>query len=282
MPETAQVEAPPEPEVALPEPIDFMARAQEMQRLGAAKQAALESLRPGEGLCPRNPEECTGSVALEIPGYEARYPGDCPFHQTPQCPAHEKQQAASDQAFLREMLHLAPGEDSELLTATPEGLTPGFREAVLRWCETAVVRLRRGEGLCLSGGYGSGKSSAAILLALAAHHAGGSVCWVDSAVAFDELFSREYRDLDPKADLLILDDFGSEYRSEVVMPRFHVLINRRWHTWKSTVLTTMQSRQALLGQPQLGAVLSRLQRRNAWPESAQEDRRKPMTLNDWN
>jgi len=264
----------------LPEPIDFTARAEEMRRLGTEKQAALSRLLEGDlsALCPRG--TCSGEIAVTIPGHEDPYPMICPLHLTAACPRYEQQVATDDRRFLRELLHCET-EDFELLHASPDKLTEAFRPVVLRWCETAPARLEKGEGVILSGGQGSGKSMACVLLAKAAHHAGASVCWVESGQAFDEMFSREYDHLNPAADLLILDDFGFEYRSEVVMPRFHMLVNRRWYAKKATVVATMLDPKALLAEGGLKAIFSRLRQRNVWKDTAQEDRRRPATLEDW-
>ncbi len=259
--------------------VDFLARTLEMRHIAVLRDqrlAALTADGPGEHLCKEPVALCDGILHLAVPGYEGRYAATCPFHQTATCPACTAQQRQAERDFLRELL----GTDSELMEATDQALTAAFREPVLRWQATAAARIAKGEGLMLSGGTGSGKSSACVRLALAAYRAGASVCWRESALAFDGLFRGDGEDLH-SADVLVLDDFGYEYRSEVVMPRFHVLMNRRWHSRKVTVIATMLSQETLLADTGLKAIFSRLRQRNVWLETAQEDRRKPMTLNDW-
>jgi DNA replication protein DnaC len=280
--------------VVEPEPIqpDFIARAAEMQRLSNLKRDKLaglvEAVKAGHEvyeLCPRQPETCKGEPLIYLPGE----PGEgsrgfsvvCPLHYTGDCPGFAKQTAANDRSFLRGLLRMSYDEDSELLHATLADVTVAFRPAVEKWVETAPERLRRGEGLILTGGVGSGKSSACMLLAVAAHRAGADVCYLESGQAFDELYSGKYDLLEPDADLLILDDFGYEYRSEVVMPRFHSLMNRRWHTKKATVFGSMLTSTTLEADVKLSAVFSRLRQRNPWKETGQEDRRQHAQLEDW-
>ncbi len=262
--------------------VDFLARVEELQALSALKAQAVEqriSAQDWHCLCPDG--DCEGMAVVPLPGHEGRFPAACRLYQTLDCPRYRRMAEAAEMRFMRGVLGLEDGEDSELLHATEAGLTPGFQQAVSRWCSTAAERLRRGEGLILGGGYGSGKSSACMVVARAAYRAGATVCWVESAVAFDELYRGQMQRLKPSADLLILDDFGFEYRGEVVMPRFHVLMNERWHKRRATVIATMQTQKTLEADPGLGAILSRLRQRNVWQQVATEDRRKHMSLSDW-
>jgi DNA replication protein DnaC len=110
-------------------------------------------------------------------------------------------------------------------------------------------RLAEGRGLWLFGDTGTGKTTLAMLISKAALEAGRSV----AIYSLPKLLARIRRTYDSEpggdsylslfdkltsVDLLHIDDLGAEKRSDWVLEQLYALINERYETERSVVITT--------------------------------------------
>ncbi|HEX2393094.1 MAG TPA: ATP-binding protein [Solirubrobacterales bacterium] len=129
-------------------------------------------------------------------------------------------------------------------------------------------RLEEGRGLWLFGDTGTGKTTLAMLISKAALEAGRSV----AIYSLPKLLARIRRTYDSEpggdnylsfferltsVDLLHIDDLGAEKRSDWVLEQLYALINERYETRGSVLITTNLPHQEL--EEQIGArTVSRL------------------------
>jgi DNA replication protein DnaC len=121
--------------------------------------------------------------------------------------------------------------------------------AVKGFVEEIDERLEEGEGLWLMGDVGTGKTSLAMLVSKAAVEAGRTV----AIYSLPRLLARIRRTYDAEAgeqsylefferltevDLLHVDDLGAEKRSDWVLEQLYAIINERYETQRSVVVTT--------------------------------------------
>ncbi len=110
-------------------------------------------------------------------------------------------------------------------------------------------RLEEGRGLWLMGDVGTGKTSLAMLVSRSALEAGRTV----AIYSLPQLLARIRRTYEGEAgedsylrffgrlvsvDLLHIDDLGAEKRSDWVLEQLYALINERYETQRSIVVTT--------------------------------------------
>ncbi|MEZ5076428.1 MAG: ATP-binding protein [Solirubrobacterales bacterium] len=110
-------------------------------------------------------------------------------------------------------------------------------------------RLAAGRGLWLFGDTGTGKTTLAMLISKAALEAGRSV----AIYSLPKLLARIRRTYDSEpggdsylsfferltsVDLLHIDDLGAEKRSDWVLEQLYALINERYETQRSVLITT--------------------------------------------
>lgn len=120
---------------------------------------------------------------------------------------------------------------------------------VREFCEQIDSRLDGGDGLWMSGGTGTGKTTLAMLVSKAAIDAGRTA----AIYSMPRLLARIRRTFDGEAgedsyavffnrvcgvDLLHLDDLGAENRSEWVLEQLYTIIDRRYEEQRSIVVTT--------------------------------------------
>jgi DNA replication protein DnaC len=132
---------------------------------------------------------------------------------------------------------------------------PVYR-AVKEFLEGIDERLTEGEGLWLMGDVGTGKTSLAMLVSKAAVEAGHTV----AIYSLPRLLSRIRRTYDAEAgeqsylefferltevDLLHIDDLGAEKRSDWVLEQLYAIVNERYETQRSVVVTTNLAQEAL-------------------------------------
>jgi DNA replication protein DnaC len=132
---------------------------------------------------------------------------------------------------------------------------PVYR-AVKDYVESISERLEEGEGLWLMGDVGTGKTSLAMLVSKAAVEAGNTV----AIYSLPRLLSRIRRTYDADAgeqsylefferltevDLLHIDDLGAEKRSDWVLEQLYAIVNERYETQRSVVVTTNLSQEDL-------------------------------------
>ena len=129
-------------------------------------------------------------------------------------------------------------------------------------------RLAEGRGLWIFGDTGTGKTTLAMLISKAALESGKSV----AIYSLPKLLARIRRTYDSEpgsdnylsffdkltsVDLLHIDDLGAEKRSDWVLEQLYALINERYETERSVVITTNLSHQEL--EEQIGSrTVSRL------------------------
>lgn len=183
--------------------------------------------------------------------------------------------------------------------ADPQQIPGDIRAGVQAYCRTIRTRLQRGEGMVLVGGVGAGKSSCLAVIAQAVaylehtdylrrenHHAVDrtqrEVVYIPSYRLFDLLHNEpEAADGARYCDLLLLDDLGTEFRSELAMMRFFGLMDSRWAHRRSTVIATNLSRGELRDTPDLERLFSRWGQRNPWLTTTHSDQRQPASVADW-
>jgi DNA replication protein DnaC len=139
--------------------------------------------------------------------------------------------------------------------ARDTGRAPVYR-AVKEYVEAIDERLAEGEGMWLMGDVGTGKTTLAMLVSKAAVEAGHTV----AIYSLPRLLSRIRRTYDADAgeqsylefferltevDLLHIDDLGAEKRSDWVLEQLYAIINERYETQRSVVVTTNLSQDAL-------------------------------------
>ncbi|HEX6689127.1 MAG TPA: ATP-binding protein [Solirubrobacterales bacterium] len=126
------------------------------------------------------------------------------------------------------------------------------REAVKRvrsFIDNLDSSLEAGQGLWLFGDTGTGKTTLAMLVSKAATESGRSV----AIYSLPKLLARIRRTYDQEAggdsysafferltsvDLLHIDDFGAEKRSDWVLEQLYSLVNERYEDERSIMLTT--------------------------------------------
>jgi DNA replication protein DnaC len=124
-----------------------------------------------------------------------------------------------------------------------------------------------GRGLWFWGDVGTGKTSLAMLVSMAAERAGRSVAIYPLTRLLAEIKQTYDRDADSSylqlfrrlsmVDLLQLDDLGTERTTEWVLEQLYSLVNERWQDQRAIVVTTNLRQDAL--REQLGArTVSRL------------------------
>jgi DNA replication protein DnaC len=129
-------------------------------------------------------------------------------------------------------------------------------KAVKGYVEGIEERLDEGEGLWLMGDVGTGKTSLAMLVSKAAVEAGRTV----AIYSLPRLLSRIRRTYDADAgeqsylefferltevDLLHIDDLGAEKRSDWVLEQLYAIVNERYESQRSVVVTTNLDQAAL-------------------------------------
>jgi DNA replication protein DnaC len=120
---------------------------------------------------------------------------------------------------------------------------------VRAYVEDLEARLEEGRGLWLFGDTGTGKTTLAMLISKAALEAGRTV----AIYSLPKLLARIRRTYDSEpggdsylsfferltsVDLLHIDDLGAEKRSDWVLEQLYALINERYETQRSVLITT--------------------------------------------
>jgi DNA replication protein DnaC len=119
---------------------------------------------------------------------------------------------------------------------------------VRRFAHTIDEQLDTGRGLWLMGSVGTGKTTLAMLVSRAALDAGRSVAiyslprlLAEIRTTFDESSEHSYIELLGRlaaVDLLHIDDVGAERTSPWVLEQLYSLINSRYETERSLLITT--------------------------------------------
>ena len=133
--------------------------------------------------------------------------------------------------------------------ASNDRIHPSVLNAVRAYAEAIGERLEQGRGLWLMGDVGTGKTTLAMLVSKAAAEAGHSV----AIYSLPRLLARIRRTYDSlpgedsylqfferltSVDLLHIDDLGAEKRSDWVLEQLYALIDERYQSQRSVVVTT--------------------------------------------
>jgi DNA replication protein DnaC len=128
--------------------------------------------------------------------------------------------------------------------------------AVKEFVDRIGERLDAGDGLWLMGDVGTGKTTLAMLVSKAAVEAERAV----AIYSLPRLLARIRRTYDAEAgeqsylefferltsvDLLHIDDLGAEKRSDWVLEQLYAIVNERYETQRSVVVTTNLDQAAL-------------------------------------
>jgi DNA replication protein DnaC len=144
----------------------------------------------------------------------------------------------------------------------------GAVNEVRAFVDSLEAKLETGRGLWLFGDTGTGKTTLAMLISKAALEAGHSV----AIYSLPKLLARirrtyegdpgsdsysQFFDRLTSVDLLHIDDLGAEKRSDWVLEQLYALINERYETQRSMLITTNLPHEEL--EEQIGArTVSRL------------------------
>jgi DNA replication protein DnaC len=128
-------------------------------------------------------------------------------------------------------------------------LSPAAVDAIRGFTDELGENLRAGRGIWLMGDVGTGKTTLAMLVSRFALEAGYTV----AIYSLPRLLSRIRRTYDAEAgeqsyldfferltsvDLLHLDDLGAEKSSDWVLEQLYAIVNERYETKRSVVVTT--------------------------------------------
>ncbi len=147
-------------------------------------------------------------------------------------------------------------------------ISDAVMQPVRDFCDQIEEKIDSGRGLWLYGGPGTGKTTLAMLVSRVALEAGRSV----AIYSLPKLLARIRRTYDADAgeqsylefferltgvDLLHLDDLGSENRTDWVLEQLYALVNERYESKRSLIVTTNKNEAEL--EDQIGErVVSRL------------------------
>jgi chromosomal replication initiation ATPase DnaA len=122
---------------------------------------------------------------------------------------------------------------------TMDRLPKGFRIAANKWISEGF---NNSQNLILSGPTGSGKTSMAYAIGREMYLLGHKVKIWQAAELFDEMRgteqSKDVLESVKNSDLLILDDLGSERKTDWVEERLFLIIDYRWQWKLPTIVTT--------------------------------------------
>jgi DNA replication protein DnaC len=127
-------------------------------------------------------------------------------------------------------------------------LDPRVLQEVEKFVRNIESNLERGRGLWFHGDVGTGKTSLAMLVSMAAEDAGRSVAiysvprlLAEIKETYEDGAGRSYQELFRalcEVDLLHLDDLGAEKRTDWVIEQLYSIVNERWQDQRSIVATT--------------------------------------------
>jgi len=127
-------------------------------------------------------------------------------------------------------------------------MDPHLLRSVRDYVRDVDASLDAGRGLWLAGDVGTGKTSLAMLVSLAAEKAGRSVAiypvtrlLAEIKDTYDSQNGGSYMSLFRRlcaVDLLHLDDLGAERRTDWVLEQLYSVVNERWQDERSIVITT--------------------------------------------
>jgi DNA replication protein DnaC len=135
--------------------------------------------------------------------------------------------------------------------AANDGVNPAVLAAVREFTANIDERLDHGQGLWMMGDVGTGKTTLAMIVSKAAAEAGRSV----AIYSMPRLLARIRRTYDAQpgednylefferltsVDLLHIDDLGAEKRSDWVLEQLYAIVDERYQSKRSIVVTSNQ------------------------------------------
>jgi DNA replication protein DnaC len=127
-------------------------------------------------------------------------------------------------------------------------LHPMVLRQVRKFVRDIDDNVKAGRGMWFSGDVGTGKTSLAMLISMAARDAGRSVAiysvphlLADIKETYDDSSTVSYMSLFKRltsVDLLHLDDLGAERRTEWVLEQLYSIVNERWQNERSILVTS--------------------------------------------
>ena len=146
--------------------------------------------------------------------------------------------------------------DVSLEIARNDGVNPVVLKVVGDFIEEIEPRLDKGQGLWLAGGVGAGKTALAMLVSKTAIEAGRTVAIYSLPKLLARIRATYEKDLAGDSytqffdrlisvDLLHVDDLGVEKRSDWVLEQLYAVVNERYETERSMVVTTNLEQPAL-------------------------------------
>jgi DNA replication protein DnaC len=127
-------------------------------------------------------------------------------------------------------------------------LDPNIVRVVRRYAEEVDTRLDEGDGLCITGDMGTGKTTLAMLVSRAALEAGRTVAIYSLPKLLNQIRTTfaegtnqthaELLDRLAAVDLLHLDDLGAEKTNEWVLEQLYSIVNTRYEEQRSMIVTT--------------------------------------------
>ena len=137
-----------------------------------------------------------------------------------------------------------PESDMERWTfANDDGGNPRIMQAMQNYVKNFAELKQRGKGLLLYGGVGTGKTYAAACVANALIDSGRPCLMTNFARILNTLWGMEkdkqgYIDSMNRFDLLVLDDLGTERRSEYAQEQVFNIIDSRYRSGLPLIITT--------------------------------------------
>jgi DNA replication protein DnaC len=142
---------------------------------------------------------------------------------------------------------IPPGKYRQYTFANDDRANPTASDAVKKYVDEWAENLRKGKGLLLCGGVGSGKTFLAV--------AAANEIVKQSSVYVSELstlardagdFNKDIGRIIENVGLLVIDDIGVERSSEYVMENAYAIINGRYKTGLPVICTTNLSPRELV------------------------------------
>lgn len=186
------------------------------------------------------PPRCEGEDCNGLTEWEGFAEVACPLRDSAGCPWLEVRSARADRSVLAQL-----GFGERYQQPTIERVPPGARAYVEEYVANIreAVKGKGRYGMYLTGGVGSGKTTAAALIARAARRADLYVLYRYAPTLFDDLHhgSDAAEALARRADLLIIDDLGAQYNAEWGCKRFASIIEARYSANRVMLVTSNHS-----------------------------------------
>lgn len=163
---------------------------------------------------------------------------------------------------------------------------PGAGDTLPRlYARSIEQRMERGDGLFLFGGFGSGKSSVAALIAAEAVKLDTPIRWwsfADLMVALEDRWQRAdvLRNLS-FVRLLVLDDFGSAMLTAEYEQWLDQIVERRYQKRRSVVVTSNLTPVEVAKMPQFGRVADRWKQVTKSYDMVRGSQRDRLDVSDW-